>query len=383
MTVLDIQFEVDAIAESAFRAVADPSGWVTVADRIRALCEGPAVVALRTFGTGGRDERIVGLAGVEESFLESYAAHYHTTNPYNSLIHTAPVGRLVPDRELVAREIVAKGAFFNEWMKPQGIDGGGILLNVARNSRSVLALSLDMADSGIAAMNNGLTDVLKQIMLPLERATTLAQRVMTESVTGATGAVIATMSVGAIAVDKNGRVVNANDAAERLFRRGFLFLDRARRLRGITPHAEATIQHLLGAALAPRARLSTARLKDFGTDGEILLTAVPMARNVDTVRQWALIPVEDAPVAIVYLATEAQSRIEIMKRLEELFDMSPNEARLAHGVYQGVRMDVLAAKLDLSEAEAMACFAAAMRKIGVEREVDLVRRVGHLSYMTG
>ncbi|WP_108659315.1 helix-turn-helix transcriptional regulator [Acuticoccus kandeliae] len=380
---MDLDAEAQAIAAEAFRAVLDPSAWSAVADRLARMCEGPAIVSMRVFGADGSHERIVGLTGVDETALGAYLSHYSAINPYNALVTSAPDNRITYDDALIDRGIVRRSAFYNEWRHPIVPGGGGLLLNVARNAQSVLALAFDLDDRGMEIAPKRIEPLLARLSASLWQATELAQRVVTESASGAIGAVIGTMSVGAIAIDRLGHVVNANDAAEALFGRGFLYLDRTRRVHGKTPFAESMLQYLLSEALGARPRTATIRLRDYGADGDIFLTAVPMVPEKPFARAWALLPDDDAPSAIVYLATERQREIDVTRRLVVLFDLSSVEAGLAYAIYRGMKREDAAARLGLSHFEAAVALETAMRKMDVTRYRDLARRVGHLSRMAG
>jgi DNA-binding CsgD family transcriptional regulator/PAS domain-containing protein len=178
------------------------------------------------------------------------------------------------------------------------------------------------------------------------------------------------MPLGAIISDKDRRVLFANAAARDILAMGdglSLVEGRLQAARAFETNALAA--HLRGAARIARAPGDAA-----------LLVARPSGKPAFALLIAPLRPADEdedlgAARMTVFLADLDSRGSALAPRLMQLFGLSKAEARVAAGVAEGRRLQEIAAASDVRMPTVRTQLRAALKKIGVARQADLVRVV--------
>jgi DNA-binding CsgD family transcriptional regulator len=156
--------------------------------------------------------------GADASFIDLYAKHYCKCDPLQSL---PPLGQITAIPDLVDYSAFKKGAFYNEWLLPQGqVDAANIVLDNSNCEHPVLLTVL----SGKRMVDKGLKNDLGLVVPHLRRA--LKMGVLLESGRSEAeklSSMLDALTAAVIFIYEQLRVVHANaTGAELLARRDVL-----------------------------------------------------------------------------------------------------------------------------------------------------------------
>ncbi len=176
---------------------------------------------------------------------------------------------------------------------------------------------------------------------------------------------------GVIQLDRNARIVAANDRASVLLRQGEELSDQDGLLSATTPRDNGEFQRLLALALP--------RLGGPGSSGSMTIERSSSRTNLVV----HVTPVSEgqrdfraSQVAALVLLADPESPPRIDARLvQAALDLTPAESRLAVMVAAGQHARDIAAHTGRSERTVRWHMQNIFRKQGISREVDLVRRV--------
>ena len=178
---------------------------------------------------------------------------------------------------------------------------------------------------------------------------------------------------GVIQLDRNARIVAANDRARRLLGQAEGLSDRDGFLRATTPRDNGDLQHLLARAL-PQLRGGGA-----GSSGSMTIKR-PLSRTNLCVHVTPLSlrqrDLHGKRVAALLLFVDPERRPSIDARLvQAALNLTPAESRLAIAVASGERARDISARTGCSEGTVRWHIQNIFRKQGISDQADLVRRV--------
>ena len=177
------------------------------------------------------------------------------------------------------------------------------------------------------------------------------------------------MAVGALVADQTGQVRFANAAAEEILAENDGLSRRENRIQA----ARSFETNNLLAAL--RDVVVTGRADK--RDGGAMLIARPSGKLPYAVVVMPLTAATGGEVkatrALVFLSDLAHRNNELAPRLSQLFGLSKAEARVAAAIVEGRRLQEIAGEFDVRMPTVRTQLRAALKKIGVARQADLVR----------
>lgn len=178
------------------------------------------------------------------------------------------------------------------------------------------------------------------------------------------------MSVGAVIADQSGQVRFANTAAAEIFADNDGLALRDNRLQA----ARSFETNSLAAALRDAAAGDGRTIRQ---DGALLIArpsgkppyaviVIPLAAPGTTMK---------AARALMFISDLAHRNNELAPRLSQLFGLSKAEARVAAGIAEGRRLTEIAQEFDVGMPTVRTQLRAVLKKVGANRQADLVRIV--------
>ena len=182
-----------------------------------------------------------------------------------------------------------------------------------------------------------------------------------------------------IQLDRQGRIVEANDRARHLLLGRDGLTDAGGLLAAETPGEDAELQHLLARALPPWGRQ--------GAGGSMKVTrpeaGAPLVLEVQPVRE----PSTDhlaREVGALVLVVDPQSRPRIDPALPaEVFGLTPAQSRVAVALAAGQTVAGISRALGVAEGTVRVHLKHSYRKMGITSQTELVRRILSLEAMGG
>lgn len=290
-----------------------------------------------------------------------YISHYSPLDLYAPTLRAQPVRRWLPlSRSLPAGAVVGN-AWYNDFILKSGVadilaakmyedEDTTVLLGIHRGPAS---------DRAVAQFNAG----VRALLQPLVRATRqhVAFRRMGRALAAAHQA-LRTLSVGVVLTDAAGHVLETNELASDILQRGDGLQIRDGRLAATRTFDSAK----LAANIAGRAAMGDGHLL-IGRKGGArphAVTIAPLDGGGDDAHTQRIVM-----VLIVNPDWQAPSE----RSVSAFFGLSPAESRLAAALMQGRKLGDIARDSGVEVTTLRTQLSSILRKVGVERQVDLVR----------
>ncbi len=305
-----------------------------------------------------------------EDLEREYFRKYWARDESIPRVGRLPDGVLVPTADLYTRRERERSPAYTEARRKAGMQNG---LNVRLDGPGGLHIVLSLADSLEPGGWTSAQFSAVRRLLPHVRQFVRVRKTLTDA--RALGrsllALPESSRCGVIQLDRNGRIVAANDRACGLLRQGEELSDRDGLLSATAPRHNGELQQLLALALP--------RLGGPGSSGSMTIER-PSSRTNLVVH---VTPVSArqrdfraGQVAALVLVADPESMPRIDARLvQAALDLTPAESRLAVMVAAGRHARDIAAHTGRSEATVRWHIQNIFRKQGISGQADLVRRV--------
>ena len=372
----------DRALVSLHQAVFDDSLWPAAAALIDEACGTTANGLL--VGTGmGADVKVSFAAfhrhGKRRQDQErEYLEHYYPWDERVPRLRRLPDSRLVPSRALYTEAERKTSRVFNEWQRGAGNQNGLLTrLDGPGGSRIVWALS----------------DPVKGVEWQAARLKTVARLLphlrqfvrMCSVVSGADalhcslGELLDNRRMGVIQLDPRGRVVETNDRARSLLRKGDGLFDDGGDLHARLPADDARLQGLLARALPSLGRPGAGGSMTVGRPPGLARLAVHVSPVVCRHLDFGM-----RRVAALVLVVEPGSRPRLDKALVcEVLGLTRSQGEVAALLSEGRSVREIARMTGRQENAVYKLLKQAYRKQGVRRQADLVRLVQSLAEFPG
>jgi|GEM_PF-3075183 len=361
------------LVETVYAAGCNPQEWPNFVARVHALLPGAAFsVHLGIEGT--RIDANSATAGIPNEFVASYVAHYQFMNPYNKLFEGLPVGKVFTVPEVVAPGWIDRQVFYHEWLKPAGDFTRGAALVVARDRRRLMRVSFDMP-SRYEHLEPPCAQLLERLGPHIARSLELNERLEAALVAEQTlSDILERIDGPAVLLTEAGRVLALNRAAEQAARaQTLLEIGTDNRLRFRDAAHNECYERGLAAAFRPLS--GDANAFAIGRSRASARTAVVLPlRPVQA--NSALCP--PAPRALL-LIRDRKAAATPTDLLRAVYRLTKAEAEIVSLIASGIAVSEAADALAITRATARNQLAAAMAKMDVHRQGELVVLVAGLT----
>ena len=267
-------------------------------------------------------------------------------------------------RSVVYNDVLLRGQFQNSLVAR---------LDAPKGSTIVWNIANPVGDDGWSSSQVGFV----RRLLPHLRQYLCARQALADS--GALGASLSEMldetRIGILQLNWRGRIVAANDPAQKVMREGDALIDEEGMLSTLSADDDAVLQGILTRALPGYGKQGVSGSMQVARSGGLQNLSVHVnpvnPREVDF-RSWA--------VAALVLVAEADGGTSIDPNvLEEAFGLTPTESQVAALLARGKTVNEIAETWDRSERTIRWHIMQIFNKLGITRQAELVRRVLLLS----
>jgi DNA-binding CsgD family transcriptional regulator len=360
------------LIERIYAAGCDPEEWQALVDHVHGRLPGAIFSTHLTIAGTGLTGRTSGLS---EEHLKSYMEHYHTLNPYNTLFNRLEVGKVYTVTGVGSRQWLGRHAFYHEWLKPAGDLTHGASMVVARDRRRLFRITCDMSERQ-GHLEEICARLLTRLGPHLARAFEVNERLQAAAATeGVLAGLIDRIDGAAVILAPEARVLALNRQAEALARRAGLFrISPPGRLAFRYPDHEASFRRSLAVALGALSRGAPyAFSAGDGEAGPITVMLLPLR----PAGGGAALTVA-GPLALL-VVQEARSASLPKDLLRALYRLTNAEAALVLQIASGASVADAADAAGVTLTTARNQLAAAMAKVGVNRQAELVAIIATLA----
>ena len=368
----------DRILASLHEAVLDASRWPATTALIDDACGIGASGSALVVGNGDGDDAQVWFArayanGQHRQDLErEYFENYYPHDERVPRIRKLPDSRLVHIPSLYTEQELKTSLAYNEGLRRTGGQNGlNVRLDGPNGTRIIWAISDPMASGG---WGSDQVEMIEGLLPHIRQFVRVCQTLASANALGASLAELLDRTrVGVIHLDRGGRIIEANDYALDLLRRGEGLSDQDGFLVAWLPADNTGLQRLLARAL-PR----------FGSQGQA-------AGGSMSIRRSAVLPnlvlhvnpmhggwldFGVRPVAALVLLVEPGSRPRLDAELTAaVLGLSAAESQVAIMLAEGRTLSDIAMTTGRQTSTVKVLIRRAYRKLGISRQVDLVRLV--------
>lgn len=366
----------DDLVSTAYDAAFDPDLWQVFCDKIDQVLDGAYVSIHGHDLTLNKNADVFCYTRHDDSYFESYQAHYDRLNPIVPGLLRAQVGQPLQTQDIISLGDLFRTEYYNDWMRPQEntADGGGIVL--FRSDTRLLTLGAQIRLKDAEKKISPLLELLARVGPHVRRAFHVRRSLegaslaamLAEQRLEETGNVV-------ILVDGDGRPIHMNRSAEAWFcEDGPLHIGSA----GEVAFAEAGANIFMAAALQAIRTRSYSGLRD-GRPVQIsardfaMLRVVPLPDSSFTVDRmagpWTF---TRPPVAMLTLAQPAKHGA-LSK-----FGLSPTETKLALALLEGQSLAQHAESRKVSMNTVRTQLKSIFNKMGVSRQSHLTALLASL-----
>lgn len=211
---------VDRLAGVIARAALDPAAWQDVLAALGAAF--PGVKTLFWGAEAQPSEPPIALThGYEPAFLESFVTHFRHINPWWPAIMRQESGLIRRKADMVDEDVVVRTEFYNDWTLPQEdiIGGGGMFLK--RDAAQCWWIGGAVPRSRRDAAEADFLRLLSALAPALRHALQVNREILgLRTELAATRAGLDTTAAAVMLLDRDRRVIFANDPASALLSAG-------------------------------------------------------------------------------------------------------------------------------------------------------------------
>jgi DNA-binding CsgD family transcriptional regulator len=360
------------LIERVYTAGCDPAEWQTFVDHVHSRLPGVVFSThLTIVGTG-----LTGCsAGLPEEQLKSYFAHYHALNPFTSLFARLEAGRAYTTTGLGTRQWIRKQPFYHEWLKPAGNLTHGASMVVARDQKRHFRMCFDMSERQ-SHLEEVCAQLLTRLGPHLARAFAVNERLQAAAAIEAMlTSLVERIDGAAVILGSDARVLALNQQAEALARAGRVFrISSPGRLAFHDPDHEARFRGALAVALGS---LRQAAPSAFAVAaGELSPAAVTLLPLRPRRGSAALAMAEPRALLVLQPSRPAALPKELLRTL---YGLTNAETAVVLQIASGTTVAGAAEQAGVTLTTARNQLAAAMAKMGVNRQAELVATIAALA----
>jgi len=357
------------LIDSLYQAALQPEDWGGVAARFAETFDSHScAIQLRDI-EAGRTMILSNTANYAARDIENYERHYHATDLYVSGAMRLGVGVPLVGAEVVADRTLLHSEYYVDWLKGVGIFHlAGAMLPVGPGILGGIGIHRPYGARAFEAEHK---EMLRLLLPHLIRALQLQQRLGGAERRARAGfQALDHLSIAALLVDGDGRVIHANEMAEALLAAGQGIAIRSGRL-----HVPAARRHAeLQKAIRDASRQPGGRSVSAGG-----IISLPRQQGAPLSLMVAPLPAEHgAPdfaraAALVFIQDPDAAPVPPEAALMAAFRFTPAEARLAAALAAGQRLEDYAASASVSLHTVKTQLKQVFAKADVSRQTDLVR----------
>jgi DNA-binding CsgD family transcriptional regulator/PAS domain-containing protein len=301
---------------------------------------------------------------------QEYFARYSQIDPFREFQINAPCGTFIRLSECLPQSVLRRDEWYNDFVLGGGVcDVLAIKLYESGLHMAILGLHQAVGDNHPVPRD---VEALQSLIPALTSAGRLHVELIDRGIRSAiSGGCLGYPVAGVIFTDKDGRIIETNQAAERILRRGDGLTIRKGQICARRNFETAKLAELIVHATAATGSHPSAGC---------LLICRDSGRPAYIVR---VTPVNDglssygAPTAMVLVSAPDEDRVS-ESELAELYGLTPAEGRLAIAVVFGKRLNELAGEFGVQLTTLRTQISSILKKCGVQRQSDLVRLITNI-----
>lgn len=367
-----------------YDAALDPAKWQGFVNALPCELDGVQPVFYLADAKTAMMESLLVSEQWGDAFLADYMARYNALNPWTLHLRTVPgLGQPVVGDQFMTEREFKRTEFYSDFFKKYWSWSSVIGVVNYRDCNAFSVLGLHTSRRLYERHSAELCQLVAQLSPHITRAFEFSRQLQHGAAWKASfEQMLEGLASAALLIRADLRVRYANEAAQKMFHAGVLALDSGGHIAaGASPQETKALRRALAEALepVPTARAPSAiRLMrpddDAGSATPLLARVMPcaggMERAMDTAN--AIPPIACEAEALLLIADPA-AKLQVQPgQLQQLFGLTPAEARLAQAMAQGTNLKGYADACGITDGTARLQLKSVFAKTDTHRQAELV-----------
>jgi DNA-binding CsgD family transcriptional regulator len=365
---LDIEKTSLELIDLVYACLLGEADWQLFLDRLSGMLPGGKSVFL--FHDSARNQGAFSLAsGLGEKEFADYNMHYSHRNPWMKKAAVRPVGLGVVSEQMLERSALLRTEYYSDFLRRIDCEAA-VGVTVARDGSRAFNLST-ITHQADTEKNVPAARVLTNVAPHLQRAfrhyraaaPTAASQQMT---------MLAAAGIGLVTVGPNATMTSANPVAMELIHRGEICSTSPLGALSVRNAEADTVMRQMLSAGSPR----HFTYHESTGNGRAKVTLVRL--NRDPVAEFFAGPTVAVLIDIVHMDVG-----DVAANFSSRYRLTPAEARLAQALDRGTSLKEAAVAFGISEGTARQQLKSIFRKVGVNRQSELIRAMHDPAFRVG
>lgn len=369
-TVIDPE-QLSSLIGQIYDAALDAELWPSALEGVAEFVGGAAAMMFWQDALIAKGQRYSSW-GDDPEYTKSYFGKYIALNPLRPIQHLIPLGRIISISGIVGRREMRRGAFYEEWMRPQGyVDN--VLTNLDRSSTSYATFAVARHE------RNGFVDALARrkmgLLAPHVRRAVLIGKLgdLRKNETDAWARLIEGIGASIFLIDAKGQLVQQNHLADAMLKEADVVALSNQQLVSLDRRLVKDFRDFQSLAALGDARIGVEGialplLGKSGRDYVVhFLPLRPAAR-----RPSFDDPRADAAIFIRRAEVDTRSGLQVLARRHHF---TPRETDVLQAIVEVRGIPQVASLLGISARTAKAHLQSVFAKTGTDRQADLIKLV--------
>lgn len=360
---------VVACVGKIYQAGYDPASWPEAIESLRALFNGSKACLVRTGPDRGPGDLIA--PSNDPAYQDRYLVEFADgPNIVENALTRAPVGSAYSDLAVIGRDALRASRLWNEWMAPQDMYGG-LTCKLVASEQSAWFFDVQRGRNQ-ANFDAADLDLLKTISPHLCRAVDIGRQI---GIARLVASSLSHLPFAVLAVDPHLRVLAQNETTEQLLSddRSGLFL-KSGTLTTSDGRSDSRLRRLVAECCAVRPGTLTP------PGGDLLVPAGPGLDDAPTLAVSVTPPMDRDPPGIapepcamvIVRRISQQMPANFARSIARLFDLTPQEARIATSLAEGRQLKEIADEAGIRMSTARTHLLQVFSKTGTRKQSQLV-----------
>jgi DNA-binding CsgD family transcriptional regulator len=358
---------LDELIDEIYEAAVIPEAWSSVLDKVAQLADAALASLLAYDGTV---QRWVG-TGAALALIDKYKVVETTlaNSRIPRLVQKKGAG-FVTDYDLFGEEEIENQPFYTEFLRPLGY-GWVVGAFIEVPTGEVLVVSAERRfDRG--PVEQRYVDVLDKLRPHLARAALCASRLRLERARAMTEA-LEIIGLPAAVIFSSGRLLSANQKFNGLI--PSVFLDQRQRLRTVNKAADCLLAKFLSDGVHSIKHSRSIPIAAVDHHPAMIVHFVPINGRARDIFPNS--------TSLVLVTPVIPAEVPSANLLQGLFDLTPGESKVAHGIGQSHSVDDVSRTLGLSRETVRSRLKSILAKTGMHRQAGLANLLGGLPKLNG
>lgn len=309
---------------------------------------------------------------LQPGFFQSYVDHYATVNPWIDYWSTVPPGKVAASEAVAPSNVYRDTEFYNDWMIPQGGIEAAAGVKIEADSGETVQMLLHYPVRHAAKYDVLAVRLLERLRGNLNRSVEFgrAVRFATEKAMSS-AALVAASPRPAFVVAVGCLLMEANEAAERVFRSNNAVIVTGRRIRLTNPLANSAFMRAV-TLLCQGAPTDISSIS-FGTaDSRWHMSLTTIEPEAAICGMAPLLPTRRTVLVRIADLNVRESRQLDMPAAEKLFGLTPSERLLCERLLDGDSLSEAADGLIIERETARTRLKSIFDKTSTSRQAELI-----------